>query len=292
MKMPFELALPSITILGNMAPEMRGIALAMYGLMGMSAGLFMLFFMTWWATRGWLKPLINAKLRGKSLLLHVSRDKKLKAEAVRNITGMYKSKVGEYMINPESVYHTPAGTPISIGYEHAGATLNPKHIYFLQTILKEGVPMVGEDGKESITRVENIEDLEAIAEQYKKQTGEDLIIKSDGETLRIQDILNFFKYDTNPSLMEAKIENKLAKERMEERRLPLKMFMAIIPFMLTLVVCAIILVNFINSQGSVQQLNQCSSRLATAEGQLTACQAKQPVVSTSGSTDGGETSLT
>lgn len=279
-----------------MAPELRMIALTMYALMGLCTSLFVFLFITWWGTRGWLKPLVKAKLKGRALLLNLTKDKRLKLEEVENIAGMYKGKFGEYMINPESVYHNPAGVPTSIGYEHAGATLNPKHIVFLQKIMEEGVPMVDGSGKEFKQKIENIDELEDFAKWHKTNYGEDLILKYDGETLRVQDILNFFKYNVNPSLMEAKIENKLAKERMDEKKLPLKIFLVIIPFMFTLVICFMILMNFLNSQGSVQQLTECSNKLAVSQGELTACKAQQRVVSTSqgnsGGAPGGETSLT
>ena len=301
-----------IQALMSLPADLQGVAIMMYALIGIVGAMLVFLFLIIWSTRGWLKALVKAKMRGKSLLLNLTRDKRLKLEAVENIAGMYKGKGGQYMINPESVYQSPAGVPVSVGYEHAGATLNPKHIFFLQKILREGIPMedivpvldkdgnprIGEDGKplgEAVQykqRIENIEELEAFAKAWKTKTGEDLFVTYDSETLCIQDILNFFKYDTNPSLMEAKIENRLTKDRMDERKLPYKMFMVMIPFMFTLVICAMILINFMNSQGSTQQLTTCQNQLGTATGELAGCRAQQKVVTGGGATAGGETSLT
>jgi len=287
------------TALAALPPEMKTIAIVMYALMGLCGSMFAFLFITWWGTRGWLKPLVKAKIKGKSLLLNLTRDKKLKLESVENIAGMYRGKAGQYMINPESVYHNPAGVPVSIGYEHAGATLNPRHILFLQKILKEGIPTreivpeldkkgkpkldkegrpVIKEIKEYNKKIENIEELEKVAEDFKAQTGDDMFITHQGETLRIQDIINFFKYDVNPALMEAKLENRLAKERMDVRKFPIKFLLAVGPALIMITIAAMIIMGFINSQSSVQRLAECNNKFAVAQGELITCKAQQKVI--------------
>ena len=282
--------------------ELQGIGYTMIVLMVVAIVQFVMLFFIWWLTRGVLGPFIKAKLRGRSVLINLRKDKKLMFEDVQNEAGMYKGRLGYHMISPETVYLAPNSVPASIGYEMTGSTLNPKHILFLQK-LKDGMdlelpkmvksektrketPVRDNNGKvileKQFVKINDIDDLQAISDKL-KVVGMELLLHYGGETLRVQDIVNFFLYDNNPSLIDSKIENRLAKEMEGERKLPVKAIMIMIPLVLVLVIGYMVISNYMSSQGYQDKWATCTSQLAS-------CQASQKVITQPNSTSGGSTS--
>ena len=115
-------------------------------------------------------------------------------------------------------------------------------------------------------KINDISELEEYNEKYKAVTGRDLIVVAGSrlrkkefnindlldavkgfgsnlkESFRIQDLVDFFKYNVNPSYVQSAIESKLAQERMEERKLPGKIIMylsfAVVAFAITYMIVA------------------------------------------------------
>ena len=274
-------------------PELMSIALTTIVSMAVAVLSTVFLFIILFLTKGVTIPYLKARMRGKAVLLNFRKDKQISIESVENEAGMYKSKIGQHMINPDSIYIAPNKVPTSIGYEAAGSILNPKHILFIQKILKEGVtidvpkyvpklkdgkPIMRKDGKilmevaldaekkpiieKKTLKAENIEELEALNEDFHDATGEWLVLNYGGETLRVQDIMNFFLYDNNPSLIAAKIENKMAKEREDERKFPMKALVLIAPIIISLVIAFMLITQYMSSQSYQSQWAACVAQLA------------------------------
>lgn len=75
-----------------------------------------------------------------------------------------------------------------------------------------------------------------------------------GECLSIQNVIGFFAYDLNPSYLDAKVEEKIAKLRKEQRAIPMGWIM-----MLAIIMIAG-MVAYIGING-VLQSNTCNDRL-------------------------------
>lgn len=75
-----------------------------------------------------------------------------------------------------------------------------------------------------------------------------------GECLRIQDVIGFFAYDLNPSYLDAKVEEKIAKLRKEQRAIPMGWIMMIAIIMIAGMVA------YIGING-VLQGNTCNDKL-------------------------------
>jgi len=76
-----------------------------------------------------------------------------------------------------------------------------------------------------------------------------------GEFLRIQDVLGFFKYDINPSYLDAKVEAEIAKQQRGQRQVPFQWVMIIG----VIIIIGVIAFTIINGQ---LQNNQCVAELA------------------------------
>jgi hypothetical protein len=70
-----------------------------------------------------------------------------------------------------------------------------------------------------------------------------------GETIKIQDIENFFKYNVNPALIEAKIEKSVAMQMRDNRGIPIKWVM-MFAFVIIAVGIAYMLITGATSQSS------------------------------------------
>ena len=77
-----------------------------------------------------------------------------------------------------------------------------------------------------------------------------------GQTLRISDVQNFFKYNLNPSNIDAKIEYAIAKESKDKRGIPWNWIMAIGVVAIMLAIAY----SIVNGQG---QNNECMKQLAS-----------------------------
>jgi len=90
-----------------------------------------------------------------------------------------------------------------------------------------------------------------------------------GEFLRIQDVLGFFKYDINPSYLDAKVEAEIAKQQRGLRQVPYQWIM-ILGFIIIIGVIAFVIVNGqIQGNTCFQQLLECKegqSRIVTPTG--------------------------
>lgn len=270
----------------NLPPELQRFFIVFLGTLVYSVVISVFFFLMIFFTRGVVFPFFKAKLRGKSILVLLTKDKKMKFIPVKSEAGMYKADNGYFLTNPETVYITPNTLPASIGYETLGSTLNPKHVLFLQK-LKEGMVVkvpkmkkVKEKGKtkyvlekdekgntvfeEKFVQAENIEDLMKLNDIFKK-LGMDLVLNYNGETLRVQDINNFFLYNNNPSLIETKIENRIAKELEGQRKIPLHLIMVMVPLIIVVVIAFMIVSNYLNAQGLQDKLLECTSQLANLQ---------------------------
>lgn len=270
----------------NLPPELQGFFIIFLGTLVYSVLLSIFFFLLIFFTRGIVFPFFKAKLRGKSILILLTKDKKIKFLPVKSEAGMYKADNGYFLTNPETVYITPNTLPGSIGYEILGSTLNPKHLLFIQK-LKEGMKInvpkmkrVEERGKtkyvqekdekgnpvfeEKFIQAENIEQLFELNDIFKKM-GMELVLNYNGETLRIQDINNFFLYNNNPSLIETKIENRIAKELEGQRKIPLQLIMVMVPLIIVVVIAYMIISNYLNSQGLQDKLLECATQLANLQ---------------------------
>jgi hypothetical protein len=77
-----------------------------------------------------------------------------------------------------------------------------------------------------------------------------------GQTLRLTDVLTFFKYNLNPSLIDAKIEYAIAKESKDKRGVPWNWIMGI-------GVAAIMLAIAYSIVNGQMQNNECVKQLAS-----------------------------
>lgn len=78
-----------------------------------------------------------------------------------------------------------------------------------------------------------------------------------GEFLRIQDVLGFFKYDINPSYLDAKVEAAIAKEQKGQRQVPFQWIIAIGALILFAAIGFVIISGQLQSGTCQQQLTEC-----------------------------------
>lgn len=89
---------------------------------------------------------------------------------------------------------------------------------------------------------------EPIKEVKKKELPKETI----GELLRVQDVMGFFKYNINPSFIEAKIEKEISSQMRGARTIP---FMWITVIAILLIAGGVAYTMFANSSNNTQCLN-------------------------------------
>jgi hypothetical protein len=99
-----------------------------------------------------------------------------------------------------------------------------------------------------------------------------------GESLRLQDVENFFKYAINPSLIEAKIEKATAALMKERGGLPLPLIIAVAIVMVAGGIAYTMIANQYNSSDLQNKYIGCETQLATY---------KTPVVTTAQKSSNG-----
>ena len=146
------------------------LALAMFFLMlpVMRSKTVRLFYMNYW--------------RKKPILVVIDSSMRAKIRTCDYDGQMLKTNNGRYLVSPNSVYLL-GSVPLAIAYDRFAATLPHKLVLFSQKATDSGV-----------------EDLD---EAERKDFRVDML---NGETLRVQDVVRFFRYDLNPSLLNAAIE--------------------------------------------------------------------------------------
>jgi len=238
-------------------------------------------------TKGVLGPLLRAKLFGMNNLILLQKDKKLRFSAEKYSGGMIDTKDhGNFMVVPDSMYLSPHGVPTAIAYSDIGTTINPKFVKFTK-LLGNGIEYTNEKGEKVVQKFENITELEKFNEEWKKKHKDSLIVQAGGETLVLQDILNYFKYNINPSFIQSKIENKLAQERLGEKKFPIHILPILFFVIRGLAITYMVISNYQRGQGFEDKWAVCTQNLAQCKGtqKVITGSGGQPVYADSGGTE-------
>lgn len=95
------------------------------------------------------------------------------------------------------------------------------------------------------------------------QLKEDENLPITGETLKLQDVENFFKYAINPSLIEAKIEKTTAAMIRKEGGLPLALIIAVAIVFVAGAVAFTIVQGYLKTGDMTDKLIACEKQLST-----------------------------
>lgn len=264
------------------------------GFIASTVVLFISLFVIMMSTRGISGPLLRAWFSGKTPLFVLRKDKKMKILSEEYKGGTFDTKkLGYFMAVPESFFQLPNGMTAAMAISDMGVTINPKLARFAQR-LKQGIPLIDKDGnpitdqnylkkfakwieigkindKEiPILKLDNIDDVDEFNTAYKNEYKENFIIPAGGDTLALQDIINYFKYNINPNFIQAKIENKLAQERIGKNQINFALLVPLAMVFLILAIGYMVISNFMNSQGYQDKWAACTSQLA-------ACKDSNPV---------------
>jgi len=181
---------------------------------------------------------------------------------------------GVFMTVPDSIYSTKNGVATAIGYEDLGVTINPKHARLVQR-LKQGIEVEKEDGSKGTVKINNIDELEDYNELWKQQNkGESLILKIGGELIKVQDFIDYFKYNINPNFIQSKIENKLTQERLGERKINTQLFITLAMVFLIMAIGFMVINNYFKTSGYQDKWEACVKSLSQYKPQT------QPITTT------------
>ena len=100
--------------------------------------------------------------------------------------------------------------------------------------------------------------LEKINPKVKKDEKVNYVTKEIvGETIKIQDIENFFKYNVNPALIESKIEKSIAMQMKDNRGIPIKWVMMFAFVLIGAGICYMIITGATAQSSCYADLKSC-----------------------------------
>jgi len=225
---------------------------------------------------------LKAKIGRKNLVYIFRPDKRMDVRALKFIAGGYEDKeYGDILVSEDSTYVNNKGTGVNIVYASYGATLPPKVIKGISRLKELGynninqLEEVVEEHRNLLTERRELEELleQKIDDNTRKQIEERLNEISDRlneltpkiqaldetiiqllhdkrkhETIRIGDIVGFFRYNINPNFVRAHKERAIAIALKDQRKLNITLLLAVV---LVLAFASTIILIILKGQGLI-----------------------------------------
>lgn len=203
---------------------------------------------------------MKAKIGGNPILAVWRKDKKIDLITGKFSEGMIESKKGNWLVVPDSVGLFPNSVAGAIAHQDYGVSLSPDFIRSV-TAARLGVAVnigTDENPQYTITKMRDYGELERFVEDWqKKNPDKELYVRTmnpGGSTLRIQDVVGFFKYNVNPTFIKSRVERKAAEIIAEQRKFPIKWVFAFVMLILGVAIAYVIITQTMGQQAIAQQV--------------------------------------
>ena len=245
-----SLGLPALAAFGFLSP-------VLYLMASLGTGMLMVVTMVvvFMFTRGVLEPALMARMKGQALWIVITATRRFRLVPGKTEQRLFRAgDEGDYLIDPEASYMWPHGVSGSVAVATRGTSLNPDLVQAASNMKEAGIRTNAE--------------MEAVYAELAAQ-GKDVEILPEeqsvvGRPLRFGDVVDFFKYNLNPSYIQSTIKMSVARGLEGRKEFPVQIVLT----MGILLICAgIAYLIIIGAQSS----NTAATQLGACQGQLGSC---------------------